>query len=171
LITVDYPALVIWVIAVALWVMAYRRSEPCHTEGLAIAWKQAAVNIPRIALAILISGFFSQLVPTELVARWLGQGSGARGILIGSLVGGLTPGGPILCFPIVVVLFKAGASVPSLISFLTAWSVFAVHRMLAYEIPMLGIRFVVIRFMSCALLPPLAGSLAALASGVLHIDI
>jgi hypothetical protein len=71
----------------------------------------------------------------------------------------------------VVVLFKAGASVPALISFLTAWSVFAVHRILAYEIPLMGIRFVVIRLMACALLPPLAGGMAALTISGLPIDI
>lgn len=167
----DYAALVIWIIAIALGVTAYRRPEKCHVEGLSIAWEQASTTIPRIVLAILISGFFSQIVPTELVAQWLGKESGIKGILIGSLVGGLTPGGPILCYPIVVVLFKTGASMPSLISYLTAWSVFAVHRMIAYEIPLLGFRFVLIRLASCLFLPPLAGFMAALTIDSLHISI
>lgn len=167
----DYPALMIWIIAIALWVTTYRRSRESHAEGLSIAREQAVSNIPRIAVALVISGFVSQLAPMDLVARWLGEGSGMKGILIGSLVGGITPGGPILCYPIVVVLYKTGASVPSLIAFLTAWSVFAVHRMIAYEIPLLGGRFVVIRMGSCFFLPPLAGVMTALVVDILPVSI
>jgi uncharacterized membrane protein YraQ (UPF0718 family) len=122
-------------------------------------------------LAFLVSGFFSQIIPAELVARWLGNDAGWKGVMIGSLLGGLTPGGPIICFPLIYVLFKAGAAVPALISFLTAWSVFAFHRVLAYELPLMGMRFVRIRLLACLILPPLAGFMARAVTGVFHIEI
>jgi hypothetical protein len=67
------------------------------------------------------------------------------------------PGGPILSFPIVVVLYKAGAGVPQLIAFLTAWSVFAFHRIMIYEVNLMGWRFTAVRLVSSLVLPPLAG--------------
>ena len=151
--------------ALILGMIAYFGPQKVYQEGLQNAWEQALTMIPRIILALLISGFFSVLIPTDLVANWLGEESGIKGILIASLVGGFTPGGPIICFPIVVVLFKTGAGIPPLISFLTAWSIFAFHRIISYEIPFMGFRFVIIRILSALVLPPLAGIFAAIIEG------
>jgi hypothetical protein len=49
-----------------------------------------------------------------------------------------------------------------LIAFITAWSVFAFHRIVMYEIPVMGIRFAMLRLLSSLILPPLAGILAAI---------
>ncbi len=165
----DYASLVIWIIALILGLMAYVRHDKRFRLGLQIAGHQALTTVPKIVLAVLVSGFFAQIIPTELVAEWLGKDAGLRGIMIGSLVGGLTPGGPVICFPIVYVFLKTGAAVPALISFLTAWSVFAIHRMLAYEIPLMGAGFVKIRLISCLILPPLAGLMAEIATSGLGI--
>jgi hypothetical protein len=45
---------------------------------------------------------------------------------------------------------------------LTAWSVFAFNRILAFEIPLMGPRFVGLRILSSLGLPPLAGILTGL---------
>ncbi len=161
----DYSSLVIWLMALILGGIAYFSPKKVHLQGLKNAWDQSLTMIPRIILALIISGFFSVLIPTDLVATWLGKESGMKGILIASLVGGFTPGGPIICFPIAVVLFKTGAGIPALISFLTAWSIFAFHRIISYEIPLMGFRFVIIRILSSLVLPPLAGILATILEG------
>ena len=169
--SLDYASLSIWILALAMGGAAYARHDRCFRVGLQIARRQTFSIVPKIVLAVLVSGFFAQIVPTELVAEWLGEDAGWRGIVIGSLVGGLTPGGPVICFPIVYVFLKAGAAIPALISFLTAWSVFALHRVLAYEIPLMGLRFVKIRFLACLILPPLAGFMAYIITNVLHVKI
>jgi len=115
-----------------------------------------------MAVALLVSGFFSAILPTDLVAAWLGDEVGMKGILIGSAAGGFMPGGPFICFPIAFILFENGAGMPSLIAFLTAWSVFAFHRIIGYEIPLMGVRFAMIRIFASAILPPLAGILTLL---------
>jgi uncharacterized membrane protein YraQ (UPF0718 family) len=168
---VDYVSFIIWGIALTLGAIAFfRRDRSCH-EGLQLAWTQACVITPKMVLALLVSGFFSQIIPTELVAQWLGKEAGLKGVMIGSLIGGLTPGGPIICFPVVYILFKTGAAPPALISFLTAWSVFAFHRVLAYEFPLMGMRFVRIRLLASLILPPLAGLMAAAITNVFHIQL
>ena len=62
--------------------------------------------------------------------------------------------------------FLAASS--ALISFLTAWSVFAFHRVLAYELPLMGMKFVRIRLLASLILPPLAGVMAAALVDVFH---
>ncbi len=157
----DTATLATWVAAVVLGLISFFRPGRVYIQGLKKSLDYIYHMLPRIFMALLVSGFFAVLIPTDLVAAWLGRESGVRGILIGSLVGGFTPGGPIICFPIVVVLVKNGAALPPLVAFLTAWSVFAFHRIVAYEVPLLGLRFATLRILSSLVLPPLAGFLAA----------
>ena len=109
------------------------------------------------------------LVPGEPVARYIGPDSGFPALLVASVVGGFVPGGPILSFPLVVVLYKAEAGLPQLIAFLTAWSVFAFHRVLIYELTIMGWRFSAVRLLSSLVLPPIAGLLAMALSQVFEI--
>jgi len=148
--------IIIWVVAPFFW--------PGETfmNGIKIAWQNFYITMPRILVALMVSGFVSTIIPADLVAAWLGRESGLKGILIGSLLGGFTPGGPIISFPIVLVLLSKGAGIPSVIAFLTAWSVFAFHRIITYEIPLMGYRFMLVRILSSVILPPLAGILAGL---------
>ncbi|MQM40370.1 hypothetical protein KBTX_04419 [wastewater metagenome] len=48
---------------------------------------------------------------------------------------------------------------------LTAWSVLALHRVLTFELPMMGWAFVWRRWLVSVMLAPLAGGLAMLVTG------
>ena len=157
-------ALILWLLALALAFIALRRSTAKARVAIATAAERFLEIMPRIGLALLAAGFIGILIPSEPVARYIGPDSGLLGILLASVVGGFIPGGPILSFPIVVVLYKAGAGLPQVVAFLTAWSVFAFHRVLIYEITLMGWRFSAIRLISSLILPPLAGLLAMILS-------
>jgi uncharacterized membrane protein YraQ (UPF0718 family) len=162
-------ALVLWMLALVLAVSALRRSTAESRTAFTAAAERFIEIMPRIALALVTAGFLSVLVPAEPVARYIGPDSGFPGIVVASVVGGFVPGGPILSFPLVVVLYKAGAGLPQLIAFLTAWSVFAFHRVLIYELTIMGWRFSAVRLLSSLVLPPLAGLLAMALSQVLAV--
>ena len=57
---------------------------------------------------------------------------------------------------------KAGASTAALITFITSWSLFAAHRILIYEVPLVGTSFLRMRIVAVLALPFLAGGLAML---------
>lgn len=118
---------------------------------------QILLVVPRMSAALLISGFVQVLVPRGLVQKWLGTGAGLRGILAAATVGALTPGGPMLAFPLVLVLRNAGASLTSLITFLTAWATLGFHRILMWELPFLGPEFAFVRYVSSIPLGIIAG--------------
>ena len=153
------PALLLWALAVVLGVLALRRGRDTARRGLEISLERFVGVMPRIALALLTAGFVAKLMPGEPIAAHMGPGSGWRGILLATVAGGFVPAGPIISFPFVVVLYKAGAGIPQLITFLTAWSVFAFHRVLIYETSLMGWRFSAVRLASSLVLPPLAGFL------------
>ena len=158
----SVAALVLWGLVGVFGALAWSRAGDLHVRGCKIAYRHFIQIFPRVVLALMTAGFLSQIVPQELVAGWLGAGSGFRGILIASLVGGVVPGGPVVSFPIAVILLKSGAGTPQLVAFLTAWSVFALHRVLAYELPLVGWRFSLVRFVSSLPLPLVTGFLAGL---------
>ena len=120
-----------------------------------------AVIAPRIGAALIIAGFVQVLVPRDLVARWLGSRAGLKGIVIASVAGALTPGGPMTSFPLLVALFASGAHRGSLIAYITGWSLLGVQRVLVWELPLMGGEFTLIRVLACAPLPILAGIVAA----------
>jgi uncharacterized membrane protein YraQ (UPF0718 family) len=127
---------------------------------------QMLVLLPRMSAALLISGFIQVLVPRGLVAKWLGGAAGFKGVFIAAGVGALTPGGPMLAFPLVVVLRNAGASNVSLITFLTSWSTLAFHRILMWELPLLGPEFAFVRYVSSIPLGIMAGLMVMMATSL-----
>jgi uncharacterized membrane protein YraQ (UPF0718 family) len=95
------------------------------------------------------------------VAKWLGKGSGAKGILIGSVAGMIVPpGGPIVVYAIAAGLIKSGASFATMVAFVTAYNLLALHRF-PFELTMMGWKFLALRSVSVIVLAPLAGFLAA----------
>jgi uncharacterized membrane protein YraQ (UPF0718 family) len=153
----GFGAILLWVLVLGLGFWAARKPGRLHVMAAGIAVNQIVRILPRIALAILTAGFLGAILPGELIASVIGAESGAEGILIASLVGGFTPGGPIVSFPIVVILRDAGAGLPQLVAFLTAWSVFAIHRVLIYEATLMGWHFSRMRLFASLTLPPVAG--------------
>lgn len=116
---------------------------------------------PIIVAALLVSGYTQALVPRRTIERWLGSESGVRGLILATIAGAVTPGGPFAAFPLVVALYQAGAGFAVCVTYLTAWSVLGIHRVLVWEIPLLGEELVLVRYLASLPLPIIAGLLAA----------
>lgn len=112
-----------------------------------------------IIAAFLISSMLVLILPKELIQTWLGKESGLRGISIGTLLGALTPGGPFLTFPILVGFWKAGTGIGTIIAYLTSWSLLGVNRILIWELPFFGPKFVIVRIGISLLVPIILGFL------------
>lgn len=160
------PTIIMAVLATVLLAIGYSRGEGQHIQGLNSGLKMLVEIIPLLLFAFIVAGMIQVLLPQELLSKWIGEESGLKGILIGTLAGGLTPGGPYVSLPIVAGLLKAGAGVGTLVAFLTAWSLWAVAR-LPMEIGILGWKFTFVRLACTFFFPPIAGYIAQLAfSGV-----
>lgn len=149
-------SLVMLPLALVLAGLTARKSPALFRSALRSAFIRFVEILPRISVALLAAGFIGKLLPAEMVGQQIGPDSGFYGILIATMAGGITPAGPIVSFPLIVVLMKAGAGFPQVVAFLTAWSVFALHRVLIYEIPMMGWRFSATRLAASAPLPFIA---------------
>ncbi|MCP1337008.1 hypothetical protein [Futiania mangrovi] len=145
--------------AVALYAHM-RRGPEVHAEAAGTALAQLKPLALRMPLAMLLAGFLSHLIPPEMIVSSVGAEAGLRGILAASLVGMLMPGGPMVTFPVVIVLFRNDAGAAQMVALLTSWAVLAGHRVLAFEAPLLGWRFVALRLVPSLPLPVIAGLLA-----------
>ena len=115
--------------------------------------------LPLLIFAFIVAGMIRVLLPHELISKWVGVESGMRGILIGTVAGGFSPGGPYVSLPIVAGLLRTGAGVGTMVAFLTGWSLWAVSR-LPMEVGILGWKFTLIRITCTFFFPPIAGLLA-----------
>jgi uncharacterized membrane protein YraQ (UPF0718 family) len=158
------PTVVMGILALVLLTFGYYRGEGQHLTGMKSALSMTVEILPLLIFAFIIAGMVQALLSQGLVAKWVGQESGIRGILIGSVAGGLCPGGPFVSLPIAAGLLRGGAGVGTMVAFITGWSILAVSR-LPMEVGVLGWKFTLIRLVSSALFPPLAGLIAEMLFG------
>src|SRR5713101_9280626 len=153
--------LVLAVVAIVLGVIAYLRDPGLPLLGVKNGASMLWFIIPRLVPAIIIAGLLQVLVPQEVVSRHFGRESGLRALVIASLAGVLTPGGPMVTVPFMVALANSGASMAPLVAYMTSWSLFGMQRIIAWEAPLMGWRFVVVRVVPSLAFPILAGWLVA----------
>ncbi|MFC2133531.1 permease [Bacteroidota bacterium] len=153
------PTIIMGTIAFTLVAVGYFKGEEQHTVGLKSALNMTIEVLPLLIFAFIIAGMVQVLIPQEVISKWIGEESGFVGILIGSVAGGLSPGGPYVSLPVVAALLKSGAGVGTLVAYLTGWSLWAIAR-LPMEVGILGWKFTLVRLASTFIFPPIAGLIA-----------
>jgi len=151
------PTIVLGVLAAVCVILAYQKGV--HIPGLKSGGTMLLQILPLLVFAFIIAGIIPLLIPQELISRWIGAESGLRGIMIGTLFGGLAPGGPFVSLPIAAGLLRMGANIGTMVAFVTGWSLLAFSRM-PTEIAIMGWKFTLIRLACTFFFPPLAGLLA-----------
>ena len=152
----------LWVSVVALGLAVLVRSRPLFTQSLRTGGHDFLVLLPRIALGMIGSGFIAEMLPSHLIPSWLGPETGTLGLAIATVLGALTPGGPVVGFAIATAALKSGAGAPQVIAYSIAWALFALPRVLIYEIPSMPPRVVWLRVAVSLPLPFLAAWTAML---------
>ncbi len=142
--------------ATAWWLGGWELVGRGLSGGAGLLWRFGIL----IVLSFLAAGLVEVLVPREWIRAGLGDGSGLRGVVLGTLAGAATPAGPAVSIPLAAVLLRSGAAIGPLVAFVTGWALLAVHRLVAWELPILGWRFALLRWGVSLALPILAGLVA-----------
>ena len=153
------PTIIMGTLAVTLTIIAYTRGGGEHILGLKAAGNLLLQIIPLLIFAFIVAGMIQYLVPTGMISKWVGAESGFRGILIGTAVGGIMPGGPYVLLPIAAGMLRVGAGTGTMVALLTGWSLIAFVRM-PMEIGIMGWKFTLIRLACTFFFPPIAGLIA-----------
>lgn len=153
----DTSTIMMVVATFVFFVAVYLKAPESAAKGLYASVALILEIAPRMIAAFIFAGLIQVLVPEEVIAHWMGKGSGFRGIFVGMAIGTVTPGGPMTHFPIIASFYKMGVSIGPLVSYLTAWSLFGLQRIIMWELPFLGPRIVLVRLFASILFPFLAG--------------
>jgi len=148
-------------LAIGLVLLGYFKKQGQHISGLKTALNMTIEILPLLIFSFIVAGMIQVLIPGDFLSKWIGPESGLKGILIGTAAGGIMPGGPYVSLPVAGGLLKLGASVGTMVAFLTGWSLWAVSR-IPMEVGILGWKFTLIRLACTFFFPPVAGLLANL---------
>ncbi|HMF24441.1 MAG TPA: hypothetical protein VKG24_20270 [Pseudolabrys sp.] len=154
--------ILLWLVVGSLAAIAAMRGRVLLNESARQGVMEFILLLPRIAIGVIGSGFIAEALPNEWVAPWLGPESGFLGVVMATIGGALTPGGPVVGFSIGAAALKSGAGAPQVIAYSTAWALYAIHRLLIWEVPMMPARVVWLRAAVSLPLPFIAAALAML---------
>jgi len=133
-----------FLVTAALLIVLYAIS-PAKGETAALMTGKSLLEMLTIIPPIfLLLGLLDVWVPRELLIRYMGPGSGLRGVLLGILIGSAAAGPLYGAFPVAAVLMKKGASFKNVMIFLGAWSTTKIPMVL-FEITSLGTTFALTR--------------------------
>lgn len=155
---------------ILLWALALvmlRRLREQAPERLAAVRERTVATmtfmVPRLLVGLIGAGFMAELLPVDRIEQMFGESAGLSGVGLASIFGAITPGGPFVAFAIGAAALKAGAGWAALMAYVTAWSVVNLNRSIAYELPLMGRRFLLLRSFISLPLPLILGVLMLLA--------
>ncbi len=146
-------ALVLVLTCVALWRGGYKL--------IISGFKQAIRNLQSVWLPLIfgftLGGLVKVLIPESAIAEWIGPASGLKGILIGSYAGVIMGGGPYVNLPIITAIYTAGAGVGPVIAMLSSSNLLGLQGLFVWQIPFLGAKIAIVRYVVCLFVPPFIG--------------
>jgi len=140
----DYTILFLLIPAFVILVVVFPEKG-----GLArhVAWeyfKEMAMILPAV---FIIMGLVSVWVERGFIVRFLGEGSGVKGVALSFILGSIPMGPLYVAFPLAAVLLKKGAKVANIIIFLSAWACIKLPAELM-EFQFLGWKFTLVRYVA-----------------------
>jgi uncharacterized membrane protein YraQ (UPF0718 family) len=105
--------------------------------------KEMALVLPPI---FILLGLLDVWVSREKMIKFMGEGSGIKGIIIAIILGSVAAGPLYAAFPIAAVLMKKGAKLSNILIFIGAWSTTKLPMFL-FEMSSMGIKFALTRLL------------------------
>ena len=107
----------------------------------ASSFKEMMLVIPPV---FILLGLLDVWVPREIMMRYMGDGSGLKGVVLAFLLGSAAAGPLYGAFPIAGVFMKKGVSFTNIMIFIGAWSTTKIPMFL-FEMSALGAKFALTR--------------------------
>jgi uncharacterized membrane protein YraQ (UPF0718 family) len=109
----------------------------------AYSLKEMLLVIPPV---FVLLGLLDVWVPRETMMKYMGEGSGIKGIILAIILGSVAAGPLYGAFPIAAVFMKKGVKFSNILIFIGAWSTTKIPMFL-FEIASLGMNFAITRLL------------------------
>lgn len=107
------------------------------------SFKEMLFIIPPI---FVLLGLLDVWISKETMMKYMGEGSGLRGIVLAFIIGSAAAGPLYGAFPIAAVFMKKGVKFSNVLIFIGAWSTTKIPMFL-FELSALGVKFAVTRLL------------------------
>ena len=108
---------------------------------IGFSFKEMALVLPPI---FILLGLLDVWIPKEKMMKYMGEGSGIKGIILAMIIGSVAAGPLYAAFPVAAALMRKGVKFTNILIFIGAWSTTKIP-MLLLEISALGARFTMTR--------------------------
>lgn len=105
--------------------------------------KEMLLVIPPI---FILLGLLDVWVPRETMVKYMGEGSGLKGVLLSIFIGSAAAGPLYGAFPVAAVFMKKGVKFMNILIFIGAWSTTKIPMFL-FEMAALGSKFAIARLL------------------------
>ncbi len=139
----KYRAFLILAAAIGVLVIFNHQLGVKAVQMTAFQVKEMLLVIPPI---FILLGLLDVWMPRETMVKYMGEGSGVKGILLAILIGSAAAGPLYGAFPVAAVLMKKGAKFSNVLIFIGAWSTTKIPMFL-FEMASLGARFALTRLL------------------------
>lgn len=124
--------------------LIFNRQLGLNALGITVnSVKEMLLVIPPI---FVLLGLLDVWVPRETMIKYMGEGSGIKGILLAIFIGSAAAGPLYGAFPIAAVFMKKGVKFMNILIFIGAWSTTKIPMFL-FEMAALGNKFAVARLL------------------------
>lgn len=118
-----------------------------------LGWKALSItanSVKEMLLVIppifILLGLLDVWVPRETIVKYMGEGSGLKGVLLAIFIGSAAAGPLYGAFPVAAVFMKKGVKFMNILIFIGAWSTTKIPMFL-FEMAALGSRFAIARLL------------------------
>lgn len=140
---IDVGIMYLLVAGILLVISAFKDRQKTK-KALMVSLRMGLMVFPVLFLVFTLMGLMGALVPREVIATWLGSGSGVLSILLGELLGAVALILPAAVFPFSGFLRDQGANYGALVGFIMTAILIGVSS-LPLEIKVFGLRFTAVR--------------------------
>ena len=152
------PIIMLASLLFAIMTYAWVQGPEVFSPALKNSGSQLLRFAPIMVIAVLLSGFAEAVIPKQFIETWLSDASGWRGIFIAWIAGIVTPVAGVFGMPLAASLYKAGAGLAVIMTFLTSLATLSLVKM-PIEVGFYGWRLTMVRFGVSLILPLIAGGL------------
>ena len=140
----NITAIIINVIVLVGLLLAFIKDRKKAIKSLKMAGKSFIKMLPMVFIIIIAIGLLLGFVPSGQISRFVGDQSGAGGVLLVGIVGAIMHIPALLSFPLAASILESGASVTAVAAFITTLTMIGMIT-LPLEIKILGKKMALLR--------------------------
>lgn len=133
-----------FIVASIIILVTYIFSKEMGLKAIDTVWmsfKEMIIILPPI---FVLMGLLDEWVPKDVMSKYMGEGSGLKGVLISIFIGSAAAGPLYGAFPVAAVFLKKGVKLTNIFIFIGAWSTTKIPMFL-FELSSMGSKFAITR--------------------------